>query len=195
MICHRDGDRPAAALEGAMVSAEPSERSISGQPDLHDLLTVLDAEIGNVFSYILRRCGDRALAEDLTSEVFLRAVRETKRARSVVTPAWLTTVARNRLVDHWRSKAREERRIKLAWSNPDSDEWADDGAPLEAAVVNQVMRALPPDYQAVLSLRYLDDLAVPEVADVLERSVHATESLLARARRAFRTSYAEQCDV
>ena len=56
------------------------------------------------------------------------------------------------------------------------------------------MRGLPPDYQAVLSLRYLDDLTVPAVADALGRSVHATESLLARARRAFRMGYLEQSD-
>ena len=174
------------------MGTEHVERSIGDQPDLHDLLAVLDAELGNVYAFILRRCGDRALAEDLTSDVILRAVRETKWARCVVTPAWLTTVARNRLVDHWRSKAREDRRLGLAWSNPDRDEWTDDGTPLEPEVVNQAMRRLPPDQQAVLSLRYLDDLPVSEVAAALGRSVHATESLLARARRAFRTSYVEQ---
>lgn len=177
-----------------MVGTERLERSIGDQPGLHDLLAVVDAELGNVFAFILRRCGDRALAEDLAADVILRAVRETKRAQAVVTPAWLTTVARNRLVDHWRSKAREERRLRLSWSDPDPDEWADDGAPLEPEVVNQVMRELAPDHQAVLSLRYLDDLSVPEVADALGRSVHATESLLARARRAFRMSYVEQTD-
>jgi RNA polymerase sigma-70 factor (ECF subfamily) len=177
-----------------MVGTERLERSIGDQPDLHDLLTVLDAELGNIFAFILRRCGDRALAEDLASDVILRAVRETKRGWAVVTPAWLTTVARNRLVDHWRSKAREDRRLGLAWSNPDPDEWADDGTTLEPEIVNQVMRELAPDYQAVLSLRYLDDQTVPEVADALGRSVHATESLLARARRAFRMSYLEQRD-
>ncbi len=177
-----------------MVGSERTERSIGDRPDLHDLLAVLDRELGNVFSFILRRCGDRALAEDLTSDVVLRAVRETQQARAVVTPAWLTTVARNRLVDHWRSKARGDRGLQMAWSNPDPDEWADDGTPLEPELVNRVMRALPPDYQAVLSLRYLDDLTVPDVADALGRSVHATESLLARARRAFRMSYLEQHD-
>ncbi|MGH9274318.1 MAG: RNA polymerase sigma factor, partial [Acidimicrobiales bacterium] len=80
------------------MGTERLERSIGDQPDLHDLLAVVDAELGNVFAFILRRCGDRALAEDLASDVILRAVRETKRARAVVTPAWLTTVARNRLV-------------------------------------------------------------------------------------------------
>jgi RNA polymerase sigma-70 factor, ECF subfamily len=177
-----------------MVGTERLERSIGDQPDLHDLLAVLDAELGNIYAFILRRCGDPALTEDLTSDVILRAVRETKLARSVVTPAWLTTVARNRLIDHWRSKEREDRQLGLAWSNPDPDEWTDDGTPLEPEVVNQAMRRLPPDHQAVLSLRYLDDHTVPEVAAALGRSVHATESLLARARRAFRTSYLEQTD-
>ena len=177
-----------------MVGTERMERSYRDQPDLHDLLAVVDAELGNVFVFLLRRCGDRALAEDLAADVVLRAVRETKRAGAVVTPAWLTTVARNRLVDHWRSRTREDRRLELAWSNPDPDEWADDGAPLEPDVVQRVMRALAPDHQAVLSLRYLDDLSVAEVAATLGRSVHATESLLARARRAFRISYLEHSD-
>lgn len=182
------------ALKRAMVGTERLERSIDGQPGLHDLLALMDAELGNVYAFILRRCGDRALAEDLASDVFLRAVRETKAARAAVTPAWLTTVARNRLVDHWRSKAREDRRVRLAWSDPGPDEWIDDDTPFEPEAVGKVMRALAPDHQAVLSLRYLDDLSVPEVAEVLGRSVHATESLLARARRAFRTSYVEQTD-
>ena len=177
-----------------MVGTERLERSIDDQPDLHELLAVLDAELGNVFGFILRRCGDRALAEDLAADVALRAVQETKRARTVVTPAWLTTVARNRLVDHWRSTAREERRLGLAWSDPDPDEWADDGTPLDRETVNHVMRGLPADYQAVLALRYLDDLPVSQVAGALGRSVHATESLLVRARRAFRMSYLEQSD-
>ena len=177
-----------------MMGTERLRGSTDGQPGLPELLSLIDAELGNVFAFIMRRCGDRALAEDLTAEVILRAVHETKRARSVVTPAWLTTVARNRLVDHWRSKAREERRLRAAWSNPDTDEWTDDGTPVEPEVIAQVMRTLPPGYQAVLSLRYLDDLPVPQVADALGRSVHATESLLARARRAFRTSYLEHTD-
>lgn len=177
-----------------MVSTERLERSTGEQPDLRDLLAVLDAELANLYTYVLRRCGDPSLAEDLVADVMLRAVRETKRSRTVVTPAWLTTVARNRLVDHWRSTASEGRRLQLAWSNPDPDEWSDDDSPLAPETVNRVMRALPPDYQAALSLRYLDDLSVPDVANALGRSVHATESLLVRARRAFRTSYLEQSD-
>jgi RNA polymerase sigma-70 factor (ECF subfamily) len=177
-----------------MVGAGNLEESVRERPDVQDLLAVIDAELGNVFAYVLRRCGDRALAEDLTSDVVLRAVRETKRTGAVVTPAWLTIVARNRLIDHWRSAAREDRRLRLAWSDRDPDEWLDTGTAPDPDAVREAMRGLRPDHQAALALRYLDDLPVPEVADALGRSVHATESLLARARRAFRTSYTEQTD-
>jgi RNA polymerase sigma-70 factor (ECF subfamily) len=46
----------------------------------------------------------------------------------------------------------------------------------------------------VLSLRYLDGLPVPEIASVIDRSVHATEGLLVRARSAFRRDYRERED-
>lgn len=177
-----------------MVGAGHLEQSVRDEPDVQELLAVVDAELAHVFAFILRRCGDRALAEDLTADVVLRAVRETKRTGTVVTPAWLTTVARNRLVDHWRSAAREERRLRLAWSGRDDDRWVDDEGSSDPGKVCDVLARLRPDHQAVLCLRYLDDLTVPQVAAALGRSVHATESLLVRARRAFRSDYTEQTD-
>jgi RNA polymerase sigma-70 factor (ECF subfamily) len=53
-----------------------------------------------------------------------------------------------------------------------------------------VLRRLGPHHRAALTLRYMDDLPVPEVADLLGRTVHATEALLVRARSAFRAVYA-----
>jgi RNA polymerase sigma-70 factor (ECF subfamily) len=53
---------------------------------------------------------------------------------------------------------------------------------------------LSPTHQAVLSLRYFDDLPVAEVALTLGRSVHATESLLNRAKAAFRLAYSRCSD-
>ncbi len=47
-------------------------------------------------------------------------------------------------------------------------------------------------HQTVLTLRYLDGLPVPEVADLMGRSVHATEALLVRATGAFRRAYGER---
>ncbi|HEX7823872.1 MAG TPA: sigma-70 region 4 domain-containing protein, partial [Mycobacterium sp.] len=52
-----------------------------------------------------------------------------------------------------------------------------------------VLARLGEQHRTVLSLRYLDDCSVPECAELIGRTVHATEALLVRARRAFRSQY------
>lgn len=49
-----------------------------------------------------------------------------------------------------------------------------------------MLKGLRPDQRTALALRYVEDLTVAEVALAMSRSVHATESLLVRARRALR---------
>ena len=60
----------------------------------------------------------------------------------------------------------------------------------ERARTHEVLEELGPHHRAALTLRYLDGLSVPEVAHHLDRTVHATEALLVRARNAFRVAYA-----
>jgi RNA polymerase sigma-70 factor (ECF subfamily) len=75
-------------------------------------------------------------------------------------------------------------------SEPETtDPWDDE---LDALVARQVLGSLGTPHQAALTLRYVDGLGVPEVAEHLGRTVHATEALLVRARTAFRTAYREK---
>lgn len=66
------------------------------------------------------------------------------------------------------------------------------GRPSRPARARQTLDRLGAHHRAALTLRYLDDLPVPEVAALLERTVHATEALLVRARAAFRRAYGEE---
>ena len=112
-----------------------------------------------------------------------------------VSTAWLVGTARHKLVDHWRRQAREERRLRaLADDEPEVEDGWD--AHIDALRARAILARLSPHHRAALTLRYMDDLPVPEVASVLDRSVHATEGLLVRARGAFRRAYAqdEACD-
>jgi len=109
--------------------------------------------------------------------------------------AWLLGVARHKLVDYWRRLGREERGIRsLAMEAPDEaeDPWE---VHLDSLRARATLEMLAPQHRAVLTLRYLDDLPVAEVADILERTTHATEALLVRARAAFRRAYSEQEDA
>jgi len=153
-------------------------------------LDLYDRALPQVYGYLLSRCGQRALAEDLAAETFLAAVDAVRVAPSPpLTTGWLIGVARHKLSDHWRRQAREERTLRAVAAEPDPDSDDPWDARLDALRAQDVLQRLGPHHRAALTLRYVDDLPVPEVASVLGRTVHATEALLVRARSAFRTAY------
>ncbi|GAA2417767.1 sigma-70 family RNA polymerase sigma factor [Actinomadura vinacea] len=157
------------------------------------LLALYDEALPEVYGYLLSRCGRRALAEDLTAETFLAAVEAVrKESPPELSASWLVGVARHKLADHWRRAAREERGLRAvdAGRTDTDDPWEER---LDALLARDVLATLGPHHQAALTLRYLDGLPVPQVADHLGRTLHATEALLVRARAAFRRAYAERC--
>ena len=83
------------------------------------LLALYDDAVGEVYGYLLARCRNRSVAEDVTSEVFMGAVDAVKRdAVETVTTAWLIGIARHKLVDHWRRVEREQRRLHAVADEP-----------------------------------------------------------------------------
>ncbi|WP_091289133.1 RNA polymerase sigma factor [Amycolatopsis xylanica] len=156
------------------------------------LLALYESALPEVYGYLLSRCGDRTLAEELTSETFLGAVSACRKDYAPeVSTGWLIGVARHKLADHWRRKEREERGLRIVHdSEPEvTDPWDEQ---LDALLARQVLATLGPHHRSALTLRYVDGLGVPEVAAHLGRSVHATEALLVRARMAFRKAYQEK---
>jgi RNA polymerase sigma-70 factor (ECF subfamily) len=155
----------------------------------HGLLDVYDRALPQVYGYLLSRCSQVALAEDLTAEVFLAAVDAVRREAPIsVSVPWLIGVARHKLADHWRRQGRDKRRLAALSAEVASstDPWE---AHLNTVRAHDTLAKLEPQYRVALVLRYVDDLPVPEVAGILDRSVHSTEGLLVRARTAFRGVY------
>lgn len=147
-----------------------------------------------VYGYLLPRCGSTVVAEDLTAETFMAAVAAVRQGRvrvPEVTVAWLVGVARHKLADHWRRAAREQRSLAAVavLAEEAGDPWEEH---LDAQAAHAALARLPGPQRAALTLRYLDGLPVGEVATCLDRSVHATETLLVRARAALRRIYREE---
>lgn len=163
----------------------PAELSAS-----RDLEVIFSAEVRSIFGFLEHRSGNRAVAEDLTAQTFEAAIERFDAGRGEeVTPAWLRTVARRRLVDHWRSLGAQRRRhARLILEYRETAPPPDD----PDSEVDIALASLPIRQRAVLLLRYVDDLSVSEVAETLELTYKATESLLVRARRSFAQAYAEQ---
>jgi RNA polymerase sigma-70 factor, ECF subfamily len=152
-----------------------------------DLLELYESALPEVYGYLLSRCGNRSIAEELTSETFLGAVNSCRKdGAPPVSVAWLIGVARHKLADHWRRREREERGLRLIREPDVTDPWTEE---LDALVAREILGRLGAHHQAALTLRYVDGLQVQEVAECLGRTVHATEALLVRARTAFRKAY------
>lgn len=151
----------------------------SGHRDApRELLELYDEALPVVYGYFTRRCGDRAAAEDLTSDTFLAAMDAARKpAPPPMTVPWLIGVARHKLADHYR-----RRHAHLSVPVAELPEPVD---PVDVWDV-ELDRIVA---EAVLALRYLDDRSVGECAELIGRTVHATETLLVRARRAFRSQY------
>jgi RNA polymerase sigma-70 factor (ECF subfamily) len=154
-----------------------------------DLLDLYDEALPRVYGYLLARCQSRAIAEDLTSETFLAAADALGRVNPpALSTAWLVGVARHKLVDHWRRTGREQRGLQaIEGSETEADDPWD--VHLDLVRAQNVLEQLGPHHRAALTLRYLDDLAVSEVAQLLDRTLHGTEGLLSRARAAFKRAY------
>jgi RNA polymerase sigma-70 factor (ECF subfamily) len=156
-----------------------------------------DATMPRVYRYLAARCaGDLHLAEELTQQTFVQAIRHRHRfdGRSEVV-TWLIAIARNRLVDHHRRHVREARRQDRLVHR----EHGPDDAPWHAVETRQAVEAalaqLPADQRIALLFRYLDGMSVREVATTIGRSEKATESLIARARDAFRRAHGGSTDA
>ncbi len=154
-------------------------------------MAIYRVALPQVYGYLLLRCGSVAVAEDLTAETFMAAVAATKqRGVQEVTVAWLVGVARHKLVDHWRRVAREQR--GLAAVEQDQVDFEDPWEEvLDVDAAHAALSRLSVPQRVALTLRYLDGLPVADVAQHLDRSVHATETLLVRARAALRRVYRE----
>jgi RNA polymerase sigma-70 factor, ECF subfamily len=156
------------------------------------LTAIYERALPQVYGYLLPRCGSVDVAEDLTAETFMAAVAATKSPdASQVNVAWLVGVARHKLVDHWRRLAREQRSLAAVEHAGETlhDPWQD---VLDADAAHAALARLSIQHRLVITLRYLDGLPVAEVAEHVGRSLHATETLLARARAALRRVYREE---
>ena len=147
-----------------------------------------EANVERVYRYLLGRMGEPADAEDVTAEVFIRAMKalSSYKAKGLPLIAWLYRIAHNEAVNYMRKKAR--RRETLL---PDLLTAPDD--PAEAAVqqatsdeVSRSMSNLTDLQRQVLSLRFAAELSIAETAKAMNRSEGAVKFLQHSALQSLR---------
>ncbi len=154
------------------------------QLDTDALARIHDEYYGPVFRYIAFRVSDRDVAEDLTSEVFLRflsALRD-HRAPQTTVRGWLFGVAANMVSDHHRRNYRAPQ-VELSESIESQAEtpYEQVASGMMRADLREAIAGLTEDQQNVIALRYGQDMPIQEVARTLRKTEGAIKQLQARA--------------
>ena len=177
-----DPDDPEKARIAALVT-------LAQRGDAEAFGEIYDAYVDSIYRYLYYRVGSHALAEDLTSETFLRALRRldsfTWQGKDI--GAWFVTIARNLVTDHVKSS-----RFKLEITTADMlDAGRATGGVedevmgrLDSAVLLDAVRQLKAEQQECIVLRFLQGLTLAETAKVMARSEGAVKQLQLRAVRA-----------
>ncbi|MFI9641758.1 ECF subfamily RNA polymerase sigma factor, BldN family [Micromonospora sp. NPDC051925] len=167
------------------------ERAQGGEAEAFGL--IYDRYVDTVFRFVYFRVGNRQLAEDLTSDTFLRALKRigsfTWQGRDL--GAWLVTIARNLVADHFKSG---RYRLEVTTGDvldADREDRGPEGSP-EAAVVEHITNValltavtrLNPEQQECIVLRFLQGLSVAETARAMGKNEGAIKALQYRAVRA-----------
>lgn len=137
--------------------------------------------IDRIFRYVLLRVGDEVVAEDLTSDVFVRALEalDTYEDRGAPLAAWLYRIASARVIDHWR----RQKRVEVSLDATDLDAFIEMSANdvLAYKILAESMRQLTDEQQEVIILKFVEDYSITEIAQITGRTEGAVKALQHRA--------------
>jgi len=149
-----------------------------------------------IFNYIFFRVGDDQLADDLTSDVFVRMVDKidtySQNGRPLI--AWLYTIARNLVIDHYRHEDQltwislDERLIESKENNPDN---LTDQLLMQECML-KAMGHLTEEQQQVILLKFVERRSNLEVGGILGKTEGSVKSLQHRALAALRRALEEE---
>jgi RNA polymerase sigma factor (sigma-70 family) len=146
-----------------------------------------------VFSYICYRVGDIHLAEDLTSDVFLKALEGFSRYRSDIASfsTWLLSIARHKVIDHYRTsdKRRTIRLEKAAVKSSESAFEEEIARNEERKKLQLCLATLPAQEQEIISLKFGAELNNRQIAQMLGLSESNVGTKLYRAVRTLRDGF------
>ncbi len=177
------GDKPAAMGQ----AEEASERLLveAAQSDPARFADLYEINFERVYAYVARRVHDRDLAEDLTSEVFQKALANLPRFqwRGAPFAAWLFKIAANVIADRFRKIARENpvAGVKAVSSEIDLEEVE------QMARLFRLVSQLPQDQRMVIGLRFAEAKSIREIAHAIGRSEGAVKQLQFRGLKYLRT--------
>jgi RNA polymerase sigma-70 factor, ECF subfamily len=150
-----------------------------------------DLYVDRIYVYIYRRVGQTDVAEDLTGQVFMRMLEAVRTGHGWETSfsGWLYRIAHNLVIDHYRRRGR----ATFVDIDDAAPMHAQSGDPVlstesqfERQRLRQALAKLTDEQSQVISLRFLEDLSISEVAVIMQKTEGAVKALQYRAVLALR---------
>lgn len=147
-----------------------------------------DAYVEQIYRFVYFKVSSHEEAEDITSEVFLKAwhyVQERKEIKSF--SGLLYRIARNCIIDLYRRKSAKpesflEEEIEKGFEAGDKGKWLKEiGDKIEAEKIIFTLKKLKQEYQEVITLRYVDELEIEEIAEIIGKGKVAVRVTIHRA--------------
>lgn len=154
-----------------------------------ELAALYESYYDRIARYAFVRLGNQADAEDLASEVFLRALEslDSYRERGVPMQAWLFRIAHNLIVDHFRKSAKQKTiSIDTVSVKAETDPEEQAIAGLEVARIIKALGRLTESQRKVIELRFFGELTSEEAGHVLNKRAGAVRELQSAAIKALR---------
>ena len=136
-----------------------------------------------IFKYCVHRLFDRHLAEDVSSQVFLKVVEKFNSFKGDERQFrnWLYKIATNFVNQHMRKSARHKKALSIFQEQSNITNSAPEDSSVRLTILKQSMLTLKPRYQTIITLRFIENLKLTEIAEVLGSSPGTIRSQLARA--------------
>jgi RNA polymerase sigma-70 factor (ECF subfamily) len=170
--------------EDRMTAPDPETIRKAQAGDSESITVIYDQYHSRIYRYLYYRLGDSQVAEDLTSEVFLRMLRSLHQYRihSFSFQAWLFQIARNLSIDHYR-KIATNRQVALNGQMIETVEPTDTTVQrrLDHQSLSKALSRLPDDQKDVIILRFVAGLPIYEAAQTLNKSEDSIKGLQRRA--------------
>lgn len=149
--------------------------------DTAAISTLYERHVDAIYRYVAYRVNDPHVAEDITADVFLRALERLDQydERGVPFAAWLYRISHARVVDHWRAANRHPT-IPLDELNDQEIRGDDSGLAadvLQHRALREALQAITLDQQEVLVLRFMQGLSNEEISQIVNKTVGAVKAL------------------
>ena len=156
---------------------------------------IYDLYVTKIYRFIYFKVSSVEEAEDLTSEVFLKSwqyISEGKKIENM--NALLYRIARNAVIDFYRSRAKTEALEENISGDQavSEDDLKNIEISLDFADMEKSLRDLKDEYREVIVLRFVDELSIKEIADILEKNKGTVRVLIFRALQALKQLLLEE---